>query len=170
MQRIWRWLHYITSERGSQGLEAAGVAVAVAIIAVALIGAATSILAPGIEGGLNCAIQTVLGGGGCGWQGSATANTGNNVTNPQVNPGQNGPQPYLAVNQTGNPASNDLGNNQAAGPGMPDALAEGNAAHQAIQAYFITNIRPTAEAEVFIRGGGPNGGSGWADLVDGNEI
>lgn len=47
---------------------------------------------------------------------------------------------------------------------------EYSARHNAVQRHFITYIRPGAMMEVPIPGSGPNGGTGRADLVWGNEI
>lgn len=45
-----------------------------------------------------------------------------------------------------------------------------NLEHKAVQVYFTTVIRPGARMEVGIPGAGPNGGTGFADIVDGNQV
>ncbi|MFP4394542.1 MAG: RHS repeat-associated core domain-containing protein, partial [Anaerolineales bacterium] len=47
---------------------------------------------------------------------------------------------------------------------------EYTARHRAVQTHFITFIRPGALMEVSIPGSGPNGGTGFADLVYGNQV
>lgn len=42
--------------------------------------------------------------------------------------------------------------------------------HDAVVLYFTTVIRPGAQSEVRIPGSGPSGGTGRADIVDGNQI
>lgn len=59
LRSIWR------DQRGSQSLETAGVAVAVALIVVALLGAASGTLAPAIQRGVECAVSIVMGSGSC---------------------------------------------------------------------------------------------------------
>jgi hypothetical protein len=67
--RRWR------SERGSQGLEAAGAALAAALIVLALLGGARGMLGPRVEQAFQCAASVLVGGGGgCG--GGAADTTG----------------------------------------------------------------------------------------------
>ncbi|MFP5372288.1 MAG: RHS repeat domain-containing protein, partial [Actinomycetes bacterium] len=49
-------------------------------------------------------------------------------------------------------------------------LAEHSARHRAVQVYFSTTVRPGTRMEVPIAGSGPNGGTGFADLVNGVEV
>jgi|GEM_PF-1775236 len=59
-QQVWR------EQRGSQALEASGVAVGAALVAVALLLALQLITTPGMQRTLDCAVAIVLGGSGCG--------------------------------------------------------------------------------------------------------
>lgn len=54
-----RLVSQVKDEEGSQGLEAAGVAVAAATVAAALIGFASSVLSPGIQGILARAVSII---------------------------------------------------------------------------------------------------------------
>lgn len=49
-------------------------------------------------------------------------------------------------------------------------LAEHSARHRAVQVYFSTTVRPGTRMEVPIPGSGTNGGTGFADLVNGVEV
>lgn len=69
-QRLWRWLR---AERGSQSLEAAGAALAAALLVIALLAGARGLLGPSVERAFECATAAIgMGGGGCG---GATADT-----------------------------------------------------------------------------------------------
>ena len=163
-----RWLRRLRDERGSQSLEAAGAALAAAAIVVALLSGA-NVLGVRVEQAYQCAASAISGGGGnCGTGGQNTSANGN-PSDPRV---------ILAANP-GAPSQdpNDpeaLAEASVTGPGgnlpTPEELAEYSAQHRAVQLYFITVIRPGASMEVPIPGSGPNGGTGRADLKDGNEI
>ena|GEM_PF-4618938 len=58
-QQVWR------EQRGNHALEASGVAVGAALVAVALLLAVQLITTPGMQRTLDCAVAIVLGGDGC---------------------------------------------------------------------------------------------------------
>ena len=60
-----RWCQIWREQRGSQALEASGVAVGAALVAVALLLALQLITLPGMQRTLDCAVAIVLGGSGC---------------------------------------------------------------------------------------------------------
>lgn len=72
-QRGWRWLR---AERGSQSLEAAGAALAAALIVLALLAGARSTLGPRVVEAFQCAAAALGGGGGGCGNGAAADTTG----------------------------------------------------------------------------------------------
>lgn len=68
--RAWR------SERGSQGLEAAGAALAAALVVLALLAGARSTLGPRVAEAFQCAAAALGGGGGCGDTATVADGTG----------------------------------------------------------------------------------------------
>lgn len=69
-------LHAWRSERGSQGLEAAGAALAAALIVLALLAGARSAMGPQVLQAFQCAAAALVGGGGCGDGGAVADGTG----------------------------------------------------------------------------------------------
>ena len=70
MLRAWR------SERGSQGLEAAGAALAAALIVLALLAGARSTMGPRVFEAFQCAAAALTGGSGCGGSAAVADGTG----------------------------------------------------------------------------------------------
>jgi hypothetical protein len=84
-QRFWRRL---LADRGSQSLEAAGAALAAAVLVIALLGGARSLLGPSVERAFECAAAAIgMGGGGC--EGGAASGP----TAPTANASQPQPEP-----------------------------------------------------------------------------
>lgn len=65
MDAMYNRLRACCNEQGSQSLEAVGVSVATALVALAFILGVGSILVPGVGRTVQCAVATVLGEGGC---------------------------------------------------------------------------------------------------------
>lgn len=71
MRSIARVFRCCRAETGSQGLEAAGAALAAALIVLALLAGARSTLGPQVFEAFECAAAALAGGGGCGGAGAA---------------------------------------------------------------------------------------------------
>lgn len=77
MRSLARVLRRCRAETGSQGLEAAGAALAAALVVLALLAGARSALGPQVAEAFQCAAAALTGGGGgCGGGGAAADGTG----------------------------------------------------------------------------------------------